>query len=1020
MERKEMTAVAAEQAPMTFLDALAKAYADRYKDISDFCFVFPNKRSRTFFLKALTRQIGERTILSPEAMDITEFMSHVSGVDAASRIDLIFRLYRAYCKLKGKKDMLTQEDDILDFDSFLPWGEIVLQDFSEVEQYAVDASSLFKNVKDYRDIASNFLTEEQIEVIERYFGYTPDQGDVEGFWRSVGGEEERNDLKNKFMELWQVLPELFAAVTGELADEGLALPGGVFRKAMERVEGEDYSSLTWKRVVFAGFNSLSTTEARLFTELQKLEGDDGEPYADFHWDATGPVLTSGVGPASASLKKGQENFPPPAWAAPVMKLANKATMPGQIREDASPSNSMQAKIASMRVEEWIADLGHESIENADAAVVIPDENLLIPLLYSLPDSLKSVNLTMGYSMRFTSVASFMYQFRRLQSRRRAKGDESGFYYEDLRLFLAHPLTHVVIGSEAASEINGYMQRFHKKRLSVPEIEKISEVCADILRPIPADIPPVEAIDMVDEVLLRIDVALAGGGRREAQVNDKLERSLIAVYRDALKRLRQSLDRYGVRMHFTNVFHLVDRILAGETVTFEGKPLEGLQVMGLLETRAIDFRHLVILSMNDKVMPRRSRKMTFIPDSLRRGYGLPTSRHSESLYAYYFYRLLSRAEDVTLIYDARAGEGMRSGGKSRFLLQLEMLHSRGKIEHRDYGFKLSGAAGLPQGVEKSPAVMRKLEDFTKKEDGRNLSASAIMKYTECPVKFYYNVVAGLSDDPEPKDYIDPITHGNIIHAVLQRLYLPDKKMWRKILKNPEVFSRAHLQAILEDDERLETLMRREINRLHFHREGKDLDMPLKGQAELVAERFMEQVRDVVRYDMEHAPLTLIGEEVEEVTRMKFGNSPEVNMKCAFDRIDYTDGKYRVVDYKTGGSHVAADHGFSDMLEGDYKSKYIKQLLLYSDMLERKMLRERGIETGGIRSVIYDVNKIGETGPVVPTIEKKEVLSHEDVKEGYNDMMEQIVTDIFDPEKPFEPTADENRCAYCIFKSLCGKE
>lgn len=1012
-----------EDASQSFLGAVASAYVAKYEEMTDVCFVFPNKRSCTFFLDSLASALGPRAMLAPEVMDISGFVTRVSGRESASRLDMLFRLYKVYCSLLGRTDSLQTADDLLDFDRFAPWGETVLGDFSEVDQYCVDAEALFVNVRDYREISSNFLTEEQMDVIERYFGYRPASEDVERFWCTVEDDEERSRLKEKFVELWKLLPELYAGLNESLDADDLATPGRVFRLAAEKMSDMEPDALPWSKVVLVGFNMLSTAEAKIFGFLRDMKDSDGEAYGEFFWDATGPVIgdeSKSRGPATKAIHRNKRLFPEPEWAEKYMARAKRTSMP-EITVSASPSNAAQTKIAAMTVREWVELYGRETVSSPRTAIVIPDENLLMPLLHSLPDDIGNVNLTMGYSMRYTSVASFIYHLRRLQERRRKSGGLPGYLRDDMQLLLSHPLIHILVGSDTANRVNGEIGRLHLRVVTLEWLKENAPVLAEILKPIDSGAGVEEVIAYIESVLCRIDKALGKGDEEGLRtVNSKIEQSQILVYRIALTRLEESVKRHGIEMSWKSVFHLVDRLVAGETVSFEGEPLEGLQVMGLLETRALDFDRLVILSMNDSIMPRRSRRRTFIPDALRHGYGLPTATRGEELYSYYFYRLLSRASQVSLIYDARAGEGMRSGGKSRFLLQLEMLYAPGQVREDIYTFGLTPDEPKLESVEKTPAVMEMLDDFTKTKDGRNLSASALMDYCKCPVMFYYKDVVKLNDDPEAKDFIDAITQGNIVHDAMVNLYFP-ADLQEKYLKGAQriIMSPKDFEDLIADDSRIEEAVRRAVNRQHYHLKGEGLDRPLEGTVLMVAERLMKQVKDVVRHDLSLAPLELVGGEMKGNARLKMGSAPEVNIRYAFDRVDRVDGSFRIVDYKTGSSHVNAKNE-EDLFNGNHSASYMLQLLLYARLLTERISKEEALNVPDVELHIYDVNTIATTGSVRPVVKKETITGHSQLDYLFVPGIERILKEIFDPAQPFVPTEDEDNCTYCAFKALCGKE
>lgn len=1022
-----------------FLSAAAKAYLSRYDEMSDICFVFPNKRSKSFFLKSLSDNLGDRPMLAPEVLDISEFMTAVSGLEVAPRIDLLFRLYKVYAGLLGKNGMLGTDEDVAGFDRFAPWGEILIGDFNEVEQYCVDASALFANVRDYREIASNFLTEEQMKMIERYFGYRPDSGNVEGFWKSVWQDAPQDSdtpastLRANFVELWRILPELFEGLIENLEADGLALQGTTFRVAMEKVCDRGRDVLPWSHLVIVGFNMLSTSEARMFDALLKLKDEDGEPFAEFFWDATGPVLSEDSpykSQASKDIRRYMKRYPAPEWAADFIEASSTGEMPSNITIAAAPSNVAQTKIARKEIKAWIKEnKDNNAVETPDRAVIVPDENLLLPLIHSLPADLTAVNLTMGYPLRFTAVSSFVFHLKRLQSRRIPFGDTTGYYHEDLRLFLAHPFIQVVVGTEKANRIISDIGKYHLRIVTPGWMSRQSELLAEMLAPIPADSTPQQTVDYIDGVLTMVDRALRtdSGGLRT--INSKMEREQISTYREALVTLLNSIERHSVSMGYMSVFHLVDRLVAGEKVNFEGQPLRGLQIMGLLETRAIDFDRLIVLSMNDKVMPKRSRRRTFLPEALRRGYGLPSSSKAEELYAYYFYRLLSRAREVTLVYDARAGEGMRSGGKSRFLMQLEMLYAGDKVVTDNYSFNLDSRRETLQEIEKTPEVMALLEDFTKdKKEGRNLSPTALMAYCACQLKFYFRFVAGIGDDRAPADYIDDASQGQIVHYAMLNLYFPegmqneylDKD--RRILLTPD-----KIEGLLADRANTERVVTRAVNRIHYKAEKeKELDRPLTGTVAMVAERMVKQIESILRHDLQLARrgrLELAGGEVSGNEKWRAGESPEVNVRYSIDRVDFYNDRMRIVDYKTGHSGVVAKN-FEDIFNGNSDAKYILQLLLYSHVLRDRLAGAGKDAPDLIEPVIYPSNTIASDGASSVNIEKENVMlrfgGDKGVSKMFLDRMEELLREIFDSNVPFRANENGSHCSYCAFKDLCGRE
>lgn len=1006
--------------PIPFLDAVARAYVENFDRLADFCFIFPNKRAGTFFLRSLNRA-SDRIFIAPKILSISEFAETLSGRETASRIDLLFRLYNIYRRHIGKSSSMDSAERLLDFEAFRSWGETLIADFSETDQYVVDADALFANVSDYREISSNFLSEEQIRILEQYFGHTPSLTEVEGFWKKVVPEDSSSDIKSRFLYLWQMMAPLYHLLNDELAACGLATQGGIYRLALEKIRESGRDALPWQKIIFVGFNALSTSEALIFDELRSLTPHDAEEkisFADFYWDATGPVLESDNADAAAFLRLNKKNFPSPAWARPYLQMCRTDRMPDDMRIIAAPSNSAQAKLAAAAVARIQKMKGEvEKIKDARVAVVLPDENLLLPLLYALPESLTEINLTMGYSLKLTSAASFLHHLRRLLGRSRNAGGEISFYHEDLSLFISHPFSHILFGTEQVADLNSEVLRRHMLSVKFSVVKNYLKEKADLLLPQSFGEGVHGAIAFLDNLLDNLDKALAG--RNEGVIKSKIDRSHVSLYRDAIRRLELAVDEHGVEMGLRGVFYLVDRLLAGEKVTFEGKPLEGLQVMGLLETRALDFEHLIILSLNDSIMPRRARRATFIPDSLRRGYGLPYANYQERLFAYYFYRMISRASSVTFIYDARAGEGMRSGGESRYLLQLQYLFAPDSIRRENYRFMLSDSNSAPSEVKKTPAVMEKIMEFAREGSQRNFSASALRKYGECQVKFYYETIANLRTDSEPAEFIDAITQGNIIHYTMLQLYFPDRKLQRKYLEEKIVMRKEDFERILDNEELIRREVRRAINKEHFKLDADRLDTPLDGAAELVAGHLTQQVKDIIAYDLSLAPVHLAGGEADYLIRWEFEEGKFVNMKFAIDRIDIlnpesTQPQIRIVDYKTGASHVKANSE-EDIFNGEYDAKNIFQLFLYANLLNRKLGRDDDIKLS-----IYEVNKLNSGGETPPSIGKERIKTHRELNEWFLKRLNEIISEIFNPEIPFLPTDNEDNCRLCKIRELCGKK
>lgn len=1042
----------------TFLGCLADAYLEKYNDLSEFCFVFPSRRSATFFLKRLGERVKGLTMIAPEAMAAGNFMSRISGLDVAPRVTQIMQLYLAYRDIRKRLGDINSDAELVDFDEFLPWGEVVLSDFSDVDMNDVNVEEIFKNVIDYRSIATDYLTPEQKEVISRYFGYTPSADEVRGFWKSINDMGPDSVIKRKYMELWQLLPELYTELRRRLehpgdGDVAMCMAGSGYRMAMEKVLEKGMEALPWKHVVVAGLDSLSQTEVRTMEALSKLRDADGEPVIEFFWDLTGPVLERKEDMAGAVVRRFrmQDNFGEPEWARPFMEKARSQRLP-EIKEIGVPSNAMQAKVAGEWVERLLEKGNRDSVMDARVAVVLPDENLLLPLLYSLPLTKdESVNLTMGWSMRYTSTAAMMHHLQRTLNRVQTAGGQQVYLSSDIRLLIAQPLVQMLIGPEKSVEINTSLGQTKRRTLPWRELKELSAELGFMLRPVNAGLGIVENAEWLEELLNRMDlrVAHAPEGSKEGApvMKSRIERMQIQAYLTALGQLVQTAAAMHVEMRFNTLFYLLSRMVGSGKIQFEGMPLQGLQVMGLLETRALDFDKVIVLSMNDKVMPSQAHRRSFITDSMRRAYGMPLSNSDEKRYAYWFYRLLSRTDEAALVYDSRVGEGMRSGGKSRYLLQLEKLYAREGMGIEKRTFTLGSSPREREAVKKTEHVMDMIrlfsaekKDLPEGEEPRNLSASALQTYLKCPLQFYYRYVLGYKDDPIPSGCIDQITQGNIFHNVMLNLYFA-KDEQRKFIPGGKTFTKEQLQAMHDDDALLNRLMRRAVNKEYNGlKEKKDLDRPLIQSSQMIADRLVQQVKGILKYDISRAPLTLYGGEIKETVRWHVKEGLDVNMTASFDRADRSlpfagepaDAcRPRIVDFKTGSVHLDLYQagGLPGVFEGKYQAGNVFQLLLYANMFD-DLLRRKGEKVDldrGVEMAIFDANAMEhgerESHPTVDSSKTMPLLSHTEGEDHmdltkFRPMLDEKISELFDPETPFMPTEDERQCEFCVMRRICG--
>ncbi|MBR5898313.1 MAG: PD-(D/E)XK nuclease family protein [Muribaculaceae bacterium] len=998
-----------------FLYGVAKVYAEKeHENLLDYCFVFPNKRSGVFFGKYLTEALGN-SILLPEITTINEFVFSLSDKVEATRYEQLFMLYNIYRSVFLQKDD-SQEPDAYEFDKFQFWGDMLINDFNDADKYLVNTNQLFVNVERYKEISSDYLTPEQKEVIAKYWGETIPDNDDDKFWRHFTPEGMSEDgVRKKFVKIWAKMNDIYEEFNRQLEKKGLTYSGHAYRVAADKLKNLDINSLKYKRYIFIGFNVLSTSEISIFSRLKALS------CADFYWDYNFPGNDVQFNKASRFLAKYVEEFKP------IYEIEeSRVDRFPNIDIIGVPSNVGQVKEVG-KILDYLHKSGKiENVENAiDTAVVLPDENLFVPLINSYPaDFGANVNITMGYPMRFTPIAGFMKIIVSLHLRARKVKDEYTYFYEDVQNLLSHPLFKAVAG-EDAEKIQKYLS--DTRLFNVPasyliqKFAKLDKVFCPVSEIKEGKEVFEYAVGLVEFLLNKV----------KEMPSKKLDKDFLMRYNHTLRNLRRLVEDYGIVMQENTFFHLIERAMSSDTVTFKGEPLHGLQVMGVLETRALDFKNVILTSMNERIFPRKHYKGSFIPDAMRRSYGMSTIEFQESIYAYYFYRLISRAENVFLLYDCR-GKGSGSGDMSRYLYQMKYLYPQENIKFHmsQYAMTLDGEKKIE--IKKDEKIMERLARFRpsyKGEHSKCLSASIIKTLVNCPLQFYLQYVAEVNAPDEINEHIDSATLGSVVHEVMENVYE----------SGPKFVTADVLQGYIDSDTQLDRFITRAFNH-YFHRfdlkyKGESdevisakLDTPLTGEALLVADVVKLMVKTLLEKEKEFVPFEFVAGEHKHLGVYKFGDGQEVNVVYIIDRIDRKDNVLRIVDYKTGSDEMSVVSVEALFDESNTKNTgAILQLMIYCMLFEYfegdKMLKDSDTE---IQPMIYKLRTINTKGIENIKINSKDVLNYRDYlgdkdgEIGFKSLFHKLLTDLFDPNVPFKQTENEAKCTYCKFKVICGRE
>lgn len=956
-----------------FLYQVASLFYEKWgAEVSRLAFVFPNRRTGLFFQKYLS-EVADIPLFSPTILTINDLFIQLSGKQSADRISMLFTLYDIYIRQSGSTET---------FDEFLYWGEMLLNDFDDIDKYMANARMLFSNVTDLREIENDFdfLSDEQIAAIR-------------SFWSSF---YPRGDTPNQqqFLAVWQVLYDLYEEFRATLAAGGKGYEGMIFREVVESMERGESPDLPYERIVFVGLNALSVSEERFLAQLQKRE------IADFYWDYVSDKVTDPDNKASYFVSRNLKSFPS------SMKLPPEEKVKTEIEVIGIPSGIGQAKHVYTLLSDWCKEAEMSSEEALRTAVILPDEHLLIPVLNAIPEQIRRINVTMGYPLAGTPVASLIEYILALQKNVRYIDRNPLFYFRDVLPVLNHRYI-LSTSPEIISSLVKEITENNKIYISHTELEK-----TPLLEILFTPVTGVEAFSdyliKVLEELNKVMSALSDEEEEDAtlRTND-LEQEFIFHYFTTVNRMKEVMKDARIEMKIDTFFRLLKRVTDTITIPFHGEPLSGLQIMGVLETRALDFDRLIILSMNEGIFPQRKAANSFIPYNLRRGFGLPTYEHQDSVWAYHFYRLIERASHVSLLYDTRSN-GLQTGEVSRFVHQL---HYHYEVPMRDklVVYNVSSSKTPPLAVPKREDIMRRLDAY-RKGGSKAISASAINTYLDCPLKFYFSVVEGIREEEEVSETIESDVFGSILHKVMEELYKPFQgKMVTVDL----------LKAIRKDTALLTGAIARAFASEFFKTE---VVRSLTGQNYLIGEMIRKYVEKILERDGKLTPFVYIESERKINGLISLSDHSEIRLKGFIDRVDEVRDAIRIIDYKSG-SGTTTFSSIESLFNKEEKdrAKAVMQVFMYCWMYAH--LTENKGKT--IQPGIYYVRSLF-SDPFDPSVyhriergKSEKVEDFSGYAQAFEEGLRGCLDEIFNPEIPFTQTPTGKACSYCPFKGICGK-
>ena len=950
--------------------------ADLYKhtkgNLAHTAVVFPNKRAGLFFNEYLAQE-SDSPIWSPAYVSISELFRSLSPWEVGDPVKLVCELYKIFRRE-------TQSTETLD--DFYFWGEMLISDFDDADKNKVDTDKLFSNLQDLRNIMDDytFIDDEQEEAIRQFF---------QNF--SI---ERRTALKERFISLWNVLGNIYKGFRESLASQNIAYEGMMYRHVIEHL---DVDKLPYEKYVFVGFNVLNKVEHTLFTQLK----DAGK--AVFYWDYDEFYMKENrqavTHEAGEFIRRNLRDFPSPLSG----ELFKNLSKPKEVHYIASSTENAQARY----LPQWIRN--NLTTPEKETAVVLCNEALLQPVLHSLPAEVKHVNITMGFPLSQTPVYSFLIALLELHTH--GFNFKSGRYtFQSVVTLLKHPYTRQLTGQ--AELLEKELTRNNRFYPLPGELGK-DEFLTRLFTPLSGNLNLCIRLSETLQQVASIYQANTSGTEDTDAFNQLYRESLFKAY-TTINRFRTLIEEDELTVQSETFRRLLVKVLSATNIPFHGEPAIGMQVMGVLETRNLDFRHLVLLSVNEGQLPKSGGDSSFIPYNLRKAFGMTIIEHKIAVYAYYFYRLLQRAERITLIYNT-SSDGLNRGEWSRFMLQflIEWPHPITR-QFLEAGQSPQGTSSIT--VEKTPDVMRQMQSLfdVRANPKAKFSPSALNYYLDCPLKFYYRYVAGLSAPDEVSAEIDSATFGSIFHYAAEHIY-------KDLTTHGKVINKEALETLLRNEVKLQDYVDTAFKKLFFN--VPQNEKPEYNGVQLINSAVIARyLKQLLQNDLRYAPFTFIASEMEVDEPIDI-QTPKGVIKSRIggiiDRMDSKDGTLRIVDYKTGGDADTPPHVESLFIPDKKRSNYVFQTFLYAAIMCRKQ------PTMKIAPALLYIHRAAtETySPVIQMGEsrkpKEAVEDFSKYEKEYRERLQGLLEEIFNPEKSFTQTEIIEKCTYCDFKALCKR-
>lgn len=936
----------------SYIDLFIKDLLSKKNNWSEDCVVFPSRRAGLIFKKKISDHITEPVFL-PAVYAIDDFISKLSPCQTVSSAHLLCELYTVY------KNHFNNTD----FETYMPWGEILLKDFNDVDMHLAQAEKLYAQVLSLKEIDQLIgVNEEETERIR-------------AFWK-LFSNQEISRLKSAFLDNWSKLPVIYNEFKQQLIRKNMAFSGMASRMVAEGLKAGNIS-VPWERIHFSGFYALSNSEKSIFNFLS----DSNK--ATVYWDADHYYLDDTNQEAGKYLRKKQLNSQSKELHMTFDYFKNEDR---SVHIVGVPHHIGQAKFLGT----LLAKDHHQLISYDQTAVVLPDEKLLMPVLYSLPQKTGSINVTMGYPLQGTMLEQLVRDLKTLCTQMKKDRNETAFIKQDVLTLLENnflyrldPTGVTALIRHIKNEKKYFLNTlFFDEQEVLPELKVVFTELANMQEPI-TGLPKV------------LYIMLSCFSKNKNSIS-KLDFSILKFYYEELVTLAKLITLYKpyIDFHDETNWKLILELLKSMRIPFTGEPVKGLQIMGFLETRNLDFENLYILSVNETVMPGSQAGQSYIPYSIRKAYGLPTFEDQDAIYAYHFFRLLQRSKNIYLFYSTESG-GTSGGEMSRYILQIayelkKKYPERIHLTHQLVGTNMVAEAIHEISIKKEGHVLERLNQlfFSSDPQRKKWSATAFTTYINCPLQFYFKYLAGIKEPDEIKDEIDPAVFGNIIHFVMESFYKNKTSISGTCIEN--------LKPLVEQE--VET----NIRSLFPSPAGN-----LTGKNSLLKTVIIDLISKILTQDQKETPFNIIGLETTYAMELEIADAM-VSVYGKIDRLDEKGGIIRIIDYKTGKDTLPKILKVDSLFQ-DISRKATFQLLFYA-MLYKHLVPESKIIAG-----IYSMRAF--SGGISFLNEGAEV-SDDQIAE-FKEKLTGLITEITNPHIDFSQTNDPKRCRFCAYKEICNR-